>query len=281
MRGRKGSVYRGGVRVPFYMRYPAKYKGNMDIETTAAHIDVLPTLLNLCNVELPGDRIIDGKSLLPLVGGEQVDWADRPLLFYWTRRYPELYTNIAVQMGEYKLVGNADFDAPVERFELFNIEKDPYEQTNIVTEKEAIARELKSELDRLHRELIVSENLLDQPRIVIGNEKENPVFLNRNDANGERGIWAQEEIYGYWKVSLAEGYYNIRFKFIQPIQQEGRMFIEANTIVNQMRNQKTGIDIIEMENIYFPEMDCDIMPYYSEGSRNIFPFWVEIEKARY
>jgi arylsulfatase len=279
MRGRKGSVYRGGVRVPFYMRYPAKYRGNMDIETTTAHIDVLPTLSQLCNVKLPGDRIIDGNSLIPLLGGEEVDWADRPLFFYWSRRYPELYTNIAVQAGEYKLVGNTDFNAPVENFELFNIITDPYEQTNLASENESIARELKSELDRLYGELIVSGNLLNQPRIIIGSEEENPVFLNRNDANGERGIWAQEEIYGYWKVSIAEGYYNIRCKFIEPIQQEGRLFIEANTIVYQMRNETTGTDIIEMENIYFPEMDCDIIPFYSEGLRNIFPFWVEIKKA--
>ena len=37
-------------------------------------------------------------------------------------------------------------------------------------------------------------------------------------------------------------------------------------------------DIIEMKNVYIPEMDCDIIPFYSDGSKNIFPFWMEIEK---
>ncbi len=278
MRGRKGSVFRGGVRVPFYLRYPALFNDNKSIEITAAHIDILPTLSQLCHVKLPNDRIIDGKSLLPLIKGEEVDWADRPLFFYWTRRYPELYNNIALQSGSYKLVGRTDFNAPIEDFELFNIEKDPYEQTNLVLENKAIANELKSELDKSYKELINSKNLINQPRIIIGSDQENPVILSRNDANGERGIWAQEEIYGNWKVSLTEGHYNIKFKFIKPVKVNGRMYIETNSIVNQMKNKKTNTDIIEMKNIYFPKMDCDFIPFYSEGSKNIFPFWVEIEK---
>ena len=53
MRGLKGSVYRGGVRVPFFIRYPALKRTNTEIEETAAHIDVLPTLATICNAELP------------------------------------------------------------------------------------------------------------------------------------------------------------------------------------------------------------------------------------
>jgi len=64
MRGRKGSVYKGGVRVPFYMKYPASFKGDKDIESVAAHMDVLPTLSEICNVDLPKEKVIDGKSLV-------------------------------------------------------------------------------------------------------------------------------------------------------------------------------------------------------------------------
>jgi arylsulfatase A-like enzyme len=72
MRGLKSSVYRGGVRVPFYLKYPAKFGGNTNIETTSAHIDILPTLAEICNVQLPADRIIDGKSLVPLLNGNSM-----------------------------------------------------------------------------------------------------------------------------------------------------------------------------------------------------------------
>jgi len=278
MRGRKGNVFRGGVRVPFYMRYPAKFQGPKIIETTAAHIDILPTISNICNVPLPDDRIIDGKNLLPLIEGESVSWENRSLFFYWTRRYPELYKNIAIQKGDYKLVGNTNYNAPIEDFNLFNIKNDPYEQYDIVAKNKSIANGLKLELDKIYQDLINSKNLIHQPRIEIGSSYENPVFLSRNDASGERGIWAQEEIYGYWKVKITEGYYNIKFKFIKPIKANGRMVLETNSIVNQMKNEIENTDIIEMKNVYFPTMNCDLIPFYADGSKNIFPFWVEVEK---
>ncbi len=103
MRGKKGSVYRGGIRVPLWIQYPEKYKGNTDIETNTAHIDILPTLAELCNAKLPPNRKIDGKSLVPLIEGKTVDWVNRSFFFYWTRRYPELYNNISVQQGDFKL----------------------------------------------------------------------------------------------------------------------------------------------------------------------------------
>ena len=278
MRGRKSDVYQGGVRVPFYIKYPSLFGKNKDVEIMAAHIDILPTLAQVCNVKLPVDRKIDGKSLVPLIMGEKVDWANRPLFFYWTRRYPELYYNMALRKGSYKLVGRTNYNAPIEDFELYNLEKDPFEQNNIVLENKKIANSLKEQLDETYNELITSENLVNQPRIIVGSRYENPVILNRNDAGGQRGIWAQEEIYGKWKVSIEKGHYDIKFKFIKPVKANGRMYLEANTLVKQMLNEKEGTDIIEMKNVYFSEMDCDLIPFYTINSKNIFPFWVEMKK---
>ncbi len=278
MRGLKASVYRGGVRVPFYLKYPAMYKGDRDIETVAAHIDVLPTLAHLCNVNPPRDRIIDGEDLLPLIKGNPVVWADRSLFFYWTRRYPELYNNIALQKGEYKLVGHTDYNSKIEKFELFNINNDPYEQNNIVLSKKEIALGLKSEMESTTKELTSSENLVHPPRIVIGSAHENPVFLNRNDAEGEHGIWAQEDIYGFWKVSVYEGTYNIKFKFVKPVRGGGQMSLETKTVIHQMKNETQDAATIEMKNVFLPNMDCDFIPFYTIGTRRIFPFLVEIEK---
>lgn len=277
MRGRKGSVYRGGTRVPFFMRYPAHFDGNMDIETTTAHIDILPTLSQLCDVALPKDRIIDGENLVPLINGEKIDWKDRSMFFYWSRRYPELYKNMALLKADYKLVGQTDYNSSIEDFELYNIKNDPYEQRNIILENKSIANDLKKELDNIYMELITSENLRNPPLIMIGSDKENPLILNRNDADGQRGIWNKEEIYGKWNVSIAEGIYNFKFKFIKPITANGRMFLETNTIINQMRNE-VDTDIIEMNNIRLPQMDGELIPFYSIKNKRIFPFWVEIEK---
>ncbi|MEM9647507.1 MAG: arylsulfatase [Bacteroidota bacterium] len=278
MRGRKGNVYQGGVRVPFYLKYPAAFAQNKDIETMSAHIDVLPTLAEVCKVDMPQDREIDGKSLLPLIQGETVDWADRSLFFYWTRRYPEPYYNMALQKDRYKLVGNTDYNAKLEDFELFNLKTDPYEQNNLVLKDKAKATALKTGLDRVYNELITSENLITQPRIIVGNPAENPIFLNRNDAGGERGIWAQEEIYGTWKVSVEEGRYHVRMKFIKPVKAGGRLYLEANTLVKQQTNSQDQVDVLELKNVYLPQMDCDLLAHYAVGGKHIMPFWVELEK---
>ncbi len=189
MRGKKGSVYRGGVRVPFYIKYP-EFESNIDIETSAAHIDILPTIAELCNVDLPMQTKIDGKSLLPLIHDREADWQERYLFFYWSRAAPVRYKNIAIQKGDYKLIGNTSYDADIADFELYDIKKDPYEQSNIISENLSIAETFKNDLDSLYYELISSENIINPPRIEIGNKNENPVVLNRNDAEGVTGIWA-------------------------------------------------------------------------------------------
>ncbi len=126
--------------------------------------------------------------------------------------------------------------------------------------------------------MAASENIINQPRNIVGSKHENPVILNRNDAAGERGIWSQEEIYGLWKVSITEGYYDIKFKFIKPIKGNGRMYLEINTIVRQMHNKKIDTDVIEMKNVYLKEMNGDLIPFYTVDAKYIFPFWVEMKK---
>jgi hypothetical protein len=235
-------------------------------------------LAELCNLELPGDRTIDGRSLLPLLENKSVTLPDRSLFSYWSRGYPELYTNISLHRGNYKLVGNTDYGAPIDKFELFNISKDPYEEKNLIQTEKNKALELKTELDSIYESLINSPNLVNQPRIIIGNPAENPVFLNRNDAAGERGIWNQEDVYGFWRVKIEPGTYNIKFKFIKPVPGNGKMYLETNTLLKQIHNPLENTDLIELNNVYLSEMETDLRPFYQVGNRSIFPFWVELEK---
>ncbi|MHA7830239.1 MAG: arylsulfatase [Flagellimonas sp.] len=278
MRGLKSSVFQGGVRVPFLLRYPKRFKGSRDVDDPVAHIDILPTLCDLSNLQLPSDRLIDGKSLVPLLKGDQIDWENRPLFFYWSRRYPELYHNIALQRGRYKLVGRTDFNAQILDFELFDILNDPYEKNNIVFENKGKAIELKGDLDSIYGQLIKSPHLLDPPRIVVGSPKENPVILNRNDADGERGVWNQEEIFGKWNVSVEAGLYNFRFKFMVPLKSGGRMYLETKGGINQKVHTAPNTDIIEMNGITLNKMESNLIPFYSIDGRRILPFWIEIEK---
>ena len=69
MKGRKGTVYNGGIRVPFFLKVPNKFKDVKvkEINKLSAHIDLVPTISELCDVELPKNKKIDGKSLIPLL----------------------------------------------------------------------------------------------------------------------------------------------------------------------------------------------------------------------
>jgi len=277
MRGLKSSVYRGGIRVPFWIKYPALGKRNIEIDATAANIDVLPTIAGICKARIPATRKIDGISLLPFIDGKKSE-ENRPLFFYWTRHSPELYSNIALQKGRYKLVGNADYNSSPDKFELFDIEQDPFERNNIVKDHPDRAAEMKIELDLTFRELAGSGNLVEKPRIVVGSVHENPVILNRNDADGQWGIWEQEEIFGLWRVNICEGRYNFRFRFIEPVPSGGKMMVETGGCINQLKNEINATDLIEMKNVYLPSLKCDFVPFYLTGGRRILPLYVEIEK---
>ena len=276
MKGRKSSVYKGGIRVPFYLQYPAKFKKPKDIEGMAAHIDLLPTLAELCNAPLPKDRKIDGKNLLPLIEKRWVE--ERSFYSYWTRKYPELYNNMALQRGDYKLVGKTDFDGLLSDFELYDIAKDPNERANIIDQNIEIAANLKLEMDETYSELINSKNFVSPPRITVGSKHENPIFLNRNDAGGERGVWNQEELFSYWSVNGNKGYYKINFKFIRPVPSGGRMFLETKGVINQKKIKGDSLETISFDNVYLPAGPYDFMPFYSIKNKKIFPFWVEIKK---
>ena len=273
LRGLKGKVYEGGIKVPFYLKFP-KIHGNdgKDINSLSAHIDVLPSLLNLCDIEIPKDIKIDGKNFLnkPL--------EERSLFSYWTRKSPELYQNMSLNKGKYKLVGNTNYDSPIEDFELFDIDRDPYEIENLIENKKELANEMKIEMDNIYNELINSKNIINKPRIIIGSEFENPSFLNRNDASGQRGIWAQNEIFGFWRTKVYEGKYNFRFKFNNLNLTSGQMVIEVGSQVFSKKVETDDSGYVLMENIHLNEGEFDITPFFRIDRKNILPFWVEINK---
>lgn len=281
LRGKKGSVYRGGVRVPFLIKYPKGLQPNKEVNTTLAHIDVLPTLAELCQAKVPEDRVIDGQSFAGLLKGENKNekvFQQRPLFFYWTRKLPELYDNVAIQQGPYKLVGNTGFDATAKDFELFHLEKDPYELENLVEQEQEKAEELKESMDQLVEELTASPNLKEEQRPIIGTSHENPLVLNRNDASGQRGIWTQEEVYGYWNVQILEGMYNIRYKFIEPLKKAGKVMLETNTQIIQAHIKDMPTDLIELENVALKDYKGSVTPHFMSGGKSIFPLWVEFER---
>lgn len=129
MKGYKGTVHEGGTRVPFFIRWPEKFEGNRDIETLANHFDIYPTLADIVGRELPVPEQVEGRSLLPLMEGNEDEWTDR-YRFFHKGRWPVgdepnnyQYKNFAVRNEQYRMVGMS---------ELYDVQKDPGEQNNII-----------------------------------------------------------------------------------------------------------------------------------------------------
>ena len=103
LRGRKGQSYDGGFKVPLLARWPNKIPAGNEINQAVMNIDFLPSIAAAANIELPQDRIIDGKSFLSLLTGSETETADfesRPLLFFHD------YDIEAIRVGNWKLIAN-------------------------------------------------------------------------------------------------------------------------------------------------------------------------------
>jgi len=119
LRGSKGSLYEGGIRVPMIVRWPGKIEAATTNDVPTAHYDLLPTL-----VQLTGAQSIknDGVSLLPeLFGSGKGKVGARKYLFWQTPGA------CAVRSGDFKIVRTD----PYLPWELYDLANDPAEETNI------------------------------------------------------------------------------------------------------------------------------------------------------
>ncbi len=207
MRGRKGSVYDGGHRVPFWIRYPAGgLAGGHDLDTLCGHIDVLPTLMELCGLKMSTPKVVfDGISLMPLLRGES-QWPDRTIVVHSQRvEQPQKWRQTTVMTQRWRLVGEN---------ELYDMAVDPGQRNNIAERFPEIVAKLKQDYDLWWQD--ISRRFDEVCRISIGSEKENPVRLTCHDWHDQAAAY-QDEIRkgrafnGYWAVSIERpGRYEFR-----------------------------------------------------------------------
>ena len=190
MRGAKGTVYEGGIRVPFFVRWPGVIKLGSQTDRLAAHIDVLPTLLEACGATAPRGVKLDGRSLMPLLRGDPRPWPDRTLFFQWHRGdEPELFRSCAARNQRWKLVNGQ---------ELYDLASDPAESKDLSAEQPAIAAKLRQEYEAWFQD-VSSTRGYAPPRIHLGTKFENPVILTRQDWRGPQASWGAGAL-GYWEV---------------------------------------------------------------------------------
>ena len=177
-------------------------------------------------------------------------------------------------------MGHAAYDATAEDLELFDIARDPYEQTNLNASHPDVVADLKQTFDRWYEEVLRSSHLGIQ-RIRLGTAHENPVILNRNDARGTRGIWNQEKIYGYWDVALEEaGRYDVTFRFERNLPGGGQMTLKVGATQRTLVNADTTTNMLKMTNVPLPSGDHMFESWYWYRGATYLPFYVEVERKQ-
>ncbi len=238
MRGAKGSVYEGGHRVPLFLHWPAGgLASGRDIDRLTAHIDLLPTLIDLAGLQPPRGVTFDGRSLVPLLRGQdgfpdgRVHFIQHQQFFHdgvYQMDKPQPFLNSAVLSESWRLVNGQ---------ELYDIEADPRQQTDLSSQHPETVAKLREAYEQWWAE--VSGPINEYAEIVVGSDHENPTRLTSFDwrpAGGppnqelirqpERPEWAGADN-GFWAIEVARpGRYQITLRQQPP---EAQFPIDAAT----------------------------------------------------
>lgn len=207
MKGAKGSVHEGGVRVPSFWRWPGKIIPRL-ITTPAAHIDILPTLADLLTLKVNGERSIDGISVAASLKGETQQMSRA------------IFTHVAQPQSELSpLPGAIRKDSMLlallpSGVELYDLKNDPDQTENLTLQSLGIAEKLSEEYQAWWQK-VAPQNLEDRPIPV---SKQSPeIFLAAYEAKFKGEIryfeghgWAQDWLTNwkndtdsiFWKLNV-------------------------------------------------------------------------------
>lgn len=212
MRGHKGSEYEGGHRVPLFVHWPAGgLDKGVDIDRLSAHIDMLPTLQELCDLPVNADYPLDGKSLEPLLHNPQAEWPDRVIITDSQRVHdPIKWKNCSTMNQRWRLVNGK---------ELYDITADPGQRNDFASQHPEIVAELRAAYEAWWESL--QPAFVKNAEMVLGNPAENPSRLTCHDwlTDGDPTPWNQATIRsgmpssGEWAVRIERaGRYRITLR---------------------------------------------------------------------
>jgi arylsulfatase A-like enzyme len=147
LRGYKQMVYEGGIRTPWIVSWPAKFKGGRTIDTPVISFDILPTVFDALDLKAPKKNPFDGKSLLPLINGETTV---HHAVLHWDIGEPK--HTWGVRQGDWKAWGEKNV------VELYNLKDDPSEKKNIASKYPEKTKELTQLHNAWKLEMLKSAN---------------------------------------------------------------------------------------------------------------------------
>ncbi len=212
MRGKKGSPYEGGHRVPFILHCPLEcIKLDRDIKELTSYVDFMPTILDLCQIKPPSDRVFHGLSLKDRIDEKEQPELQNRIVVSDTQRqaHPIKWRLSSVMKENWRLVnGN----------ELYDLSVDPAQKNNIIDQKPDLLPSLKAAYEEWWD--LVSEQYHRDTPFALG-ETEETVILTTHDIRNEASdaVWNQtqvrsgESVNGYWAVDIRRaGRYRIELR---------------------------------------------------------------------
>jgi arylsulfatase A-like enzyme len=209
MRGKKGSPYEGGHRVPCFLHWPAGgFDQPLGVDRLTAHLDLLPTVVDLCGLKLPRPIPFDGSSLRPLLANPRARWPERTLVMGTPRNEtgpnppaPMPGNGCAVMRGRWRLVNDR---------ELYDLTKDPGQKRDVAAHNPDVVNTLR----QAYQDYWNSVSALDagwRGRPIIGSPLARQVGLCSEDWYSTRGAcpWNQAAVadgaavFGRWPVRFA------------------------------------------------------------------------------
>ncbi len=215
MRAGKGSAYDGGHRVPFFIHWPnGKLTGGRDVLPITAHVDVVPTLIDLCGIDGPADVKFDGTSLSALLNEYQdTDWPDRILITDSQRvKDPIKWKSSSVMTSDWRLINGK---------ELYRIKQDPGQESDVASGHPDVVERLRDFYEDWWAELLPTFD--NDTAIYLGHPQDNPARLTSHDwITTKTTPWNQRHIRvgmtgagnnGFWNVKIVEsGRYQVSLR---------------------------------------------------------------------
>lgn len=283
MRGRKSQVFEGGIRTPFFVRWPGRIEPDLQVDTNAAHIDVMPTLLEAAGVDTPEGVALDGRSLLPLLCEDAVSApaAASRMLFVQSHRgdAPRLNHNCAVIHDRWKLLRASGFGEQPNadaRFALYDLDADPYERSDLAAARPEVVAVMRQAYADWFADIMTSRpNGFVPPRIVIGTEHEPVTTLTKQDWFGSTpGGWGQR---GAWHLETrAAGPFEIRALFRAPTSIDAAR-ITVGTRVTEIALAAEG-DAIVLGVEDLPAGPVELMVECRSEGEWLAPYQVEVRR---
>ncbi len=179
LRGRKSHLWEGGHRVPGIFRWSGTIKAGTECSIPISGVDLLPTICELTDAELPNDRVIDGTSLAGILTGK-TDTLVRQTPLYWF--FYRLNPALALREGRWALIAETNDakrpkthaliaeDMPFikasrpERFLLFDLESDLSQGTDVSQDHPEVLKRLRAKALQLHAEVISEGPVWELPK---------------------------------------------------------------------------------------------------------------------